>query len=78
MTIRRMTSFGCELLLILNLGILAQTHGGSRAKSTDHQQTSDLSRLAKNSFCPGEGAFSTYPGYMFIVLYFEKIKSLDP
>ncbi len=29
-SIRRMTSFGCVVLLILNL--LAQTHGGSMAK----------------------------------------------
>ncbi len=59
-----MTFFGCVLLLFLNL---AQTRGGSMAESI--QQSTDLSKLPQNSFCPGEGASSAWSGYMFDILY---------
>jgi hypothetical protein len=55
--IRRMTSFVCMLLLILNLGLLGSTDGGSIAESI--QQLADLSKLPQNSFCPGEVASLT-------------------
>jgi hypothetical protein len=52
-----MSSFRGELLLILKLGLLAQTHGGSQAESI--QQLAGFSDLQQNSFCPGEGVSLT-------------------
>jgi hypothetical protein len=46
-----MTSFGFMLLIVLNLGLLAQAHGDSPAESI---QQSAGSNLPQNSFCPGE------------------------